>query len=81
MGATLECHGSGASLVQESWDAALDRLPGPQLGVLLYEALFELAPNVRPLFKRSRDVVALKCVAGGGGGGGGEGGRSGRPGR
>ena len=60
MAATLELHGSGASVVRASWDAALGRVAGPALGAHLYRALFELAPNVEPLFRRAGDVVALK---------------------
>lgn len=32
-----------------------------ELGRILYDTLFGLAPNVQPLFKRPRDAIAIKC--------------------
>ena len=34
-----------------------------ELGRILYDTLFGLAPNVQPLFKRPRDAIAIKCAA------------------
>ena len=33
-----------------------------ELGRILYDTLFGLAPNVQPLFKRPRDAIAIKCA-------------------
>ncbi len=35
-------------------------MPSLELGGILYDTLFGLAPNLQSLFKRPRDAIALK---------------------
>jgi hypothetical protein len=53
---TLEDARNEATVVSYTWDTALDAYTEEELGALLYDTLFELAPNLRPVYKKPRQV-------------------------
>ncbi len=53
---TLEDARNEATVLTYSWDIAVDNYAEEELGALLYDTLFELAPNLKPVFKKPRQV-------------------------
>lgn len=62
MAQTLEDARNETTVLSHSWDIALDRNTEEELGGLLYDTLFDLAPNLKPVFKKPREVCIMKCV-------------------
>ena len=48
-------------LVEDSWDFAITNTEGA--GMIFYSRLFEIAPELRPLFKESPEAQAQKLVS------------------
>ena len=59
---TLESAVSQGSLVSMSWDICMDNYTEEDLGCMLYDTLFEIAPSLKTLFARPRPVMAMKFV-------------------
>jgi hypothetical protein len=45
-----------ATVLTYSWDIALDSYAAEELGGLMFDTLFELAPNLRAVFRKPRPV-------------------------
>jgi len=60
MAQTLEDEGSTLTLVMDSWEIIMQNKTARELGELLFDYLFTLVPNVRHLFVRSREEMAIK---------------------
>ena len=48
-------------LVEDSWDFAITNTEGA--GMIFYSRLFEIAPELKPLFKESQEAQAQKLVS------------------
>ncbi len=59
---TLESAGGNVSLVSQSWDICMDNFTEEDLGGMLYDTLFEIAPSLKTMFARPRPVMAMKFV-------------------
>uniref|UniRef100_A0A7S1DKS7 Globin domain-containing protein n=2 Tax=Hemiselmis andersenii TaxID=464988 RepID=A0A7S1DKS7_HEMAN len=59
---TLETAGGHNSLVLKSWDICMDNYTEEDLGGMLFDTLFELAPSLKSMFARPRPVMAMKFV-------------------
>ena len=60
---TLESAGSGrGSIVSQSWDICMDNYGEEELGGMLYDTLFDIAPSLKEMFGRPRPVMAMKFV-------------------
>lgn len=57
---TLEDEGSTLTLVMDSWEIIAETKTARELGELLYDYLFSLVPNVRNMFTKSREEMAIK---------------------
>ena len=62
MALTLNAAEEPASLVQTSWDVAMENFTEEQLGSMMYDTLFGIAPNLKSLFHRPKQVMAMKFV-------------------
>jgi len=51
-----------ASLIQRSWDAVNDALTVEQIGGAVYDTLFQIAPNLKSLFTKPKEIMAVKLV-------------------
>jgi hemoglobin-like flavoprotein len=60
MAQTLEDEGSTLTLVMDSWEIIAETKTARELGELLYDYLFSLVPNVRNMFTKSREEMAIK---------------------
>ncbi|EKX33177.1 hypothetical protein GUITHDRAFT_120658 [Guillardia theta CCMP2712] len=52
--------GSTLSVVRDCWESILEQYTPADLGELIYDQLFKLAPNVASLFTKPREVMAIK---------------------
>jgi hemoglobin-like flavoprotein len=59
---TLENACGQGSLVSMSWDICMDNYTEEDLGGMLYDTLFEIAPSLKSLFSRPRPVMAMKLI-------------------
>ena len=48
------------TLVMDSWEIITENKTARQLGELLYDYLFTLVPNVRHMFTKSHEEMAIK---------------------
>ena len=60
MAQTLEDEGSTLTLVLDSWEIITANKTAREVGELLYDYLFTLVPNVRHMFSKSREEMAIK---------------------
>ena len=60
MAQTLEDEGSTLTLVLDSWEIIAENKSAREVGELLYDYLFTLVPNVRHMFSKSREEMAIK---------------------
>lgn len=58
---SLEDARNEATIITQSWDIAVDNYEEIELGGLLFDTLFELAPNLKPIYKKPRQVGDLQC--------------------
>jgi len=56
-----EC-GNEQTVISTSWNLAMDNYPDESLGELLYTTLFELAPNLRAVFSKPKQILSVKFV-------------------
>jgi hemoglobin-like flavoprotein len=59
MAQALEDEGSTLTLVMDSWEMITENKTSRDLGELLYDYLFTLVPNVRHMFTKSREEMAI----------------------
>jgi hemoglobin-like flavoprotein len=59
---TLDSAACQGSLVSMSWDICMDNYTEEDLGGMLYDTLFEMAPSLKTLFSRPRPVMAMKMI-------------------
>jgi hemoglobin-like flavoprotein len=59
MAQALEDEGSTLTLVMDSWEMITEHKTSRDLGELLYDYLFTLVPNVRHMFTKSREEMAI----------------------
>eukprot|EP00960_Hanusia_phi_P077695 768729-Hanusia_phi.AAC.2 len=52
--------GSTLGIVRDSWESILERYIPADLGEMVYDCLFRLAPNVATLFNKPREYMAVK---------------------
>ncbi len=45
-----------------SWELVSETFSGEEIGGMMYEMLFEIAPNLRTLFSKPKQVMAMKLV-------------------
>ncbi len=57
-----QAYNSSASLIQQSWDAATATVSLDVVGGCIYETLFEIAPNLRHLFSKPKEIMGMKLV-------------------
>eukprot|EP00960_Hanusia_phi_P058685 763951-Hanusia_phi.AAC.4 len=57
---TLKQVGSTLSVVRDSWESVLEKYTPGELGEMVYDHLFRLAPNVATLFNKPREYMAVK---------------------
>lgn len=50
------------TIVSQSWDMAMDNCPGSEFGELLYDVLFEIAPNLQTLFCKPKQILSVKFM-------------------
>ena len=50
------------SIVSQSWDICMDNYGEEELGGMLYDTLFDIAPSLKDMFGRPRPVMAMKFV-------------------
>jgi len=62
MALALEAADECTSLVQSSWDMAMDNFSEEELGGMLYDTLIGIAPNLKQMFHRPRQVMVMKFV-------------------
>jgi len=62
MALTLAGAGQHSSLVIMSWDMALDNLEEEELGGMVYETIIRTAPNLKAIFNRPPQVMAMKFI-------------------
>ena len=62
MAQSLEDAMNEATVLTYSWDLALDNNTEEEMGQLLYDTLFELAPNLRPVYRKPRQILSAKFV-------------------
>ena len=60
MAQTLDDEGSTLTLVMDSWEIITENKTSRDVGEMLFEYLFTLVPNLRHLFVRSRQEMAIK---------------------
>jgi hypothetical protein len=46
-----------------SWDIAMDNCSEEELGNMFHDTLFELAPNLRFIYRKPRQVCASSCFS------------------
>uniref|UniRef100_A0A7S1E185 Globin domain-containing protein n=1 Tax=Hemiselmis andersenii TaxID=464988 RepID=A0A7S1E185_HEMAN len=59
---SLEDARNEATVVTYSWDLAMDRNSEEEMGELLFDTLFELAPNLKPVYTKPRQILSCKFV-------------------
>uniref|UniRef100_A0A6U4YXK8 Globin domain-containing protein n=1 Tax=Hemiselmis andersenii TaxID=464988 RepID=A0A6U4YXK8_HEMAN len=59
---SLEDATNEATVLTYSWDLALDNNTEEEMGELLYDTLFELAPNLKPVYRKPRQILSAKFV-------------------
>jgi hemoglobin-like flavoprotein len=57
---TLEEVGSTLSVVRDSWDLIMNKVSAEDIGRMIYEKLFQLAPNVANIFTKPKQEMAIK---------------------
>mmetsp|Transcript_52367 Transcript_52367/g.109238 ORF Transcript_52367/g.109238 Transcript_52367/m.109238 type:complete len:504 (+) Transcript_52367:153-1664(+) len=57
-----EAYNTSSSMIQQSWDAVTESTTLSGIGSCIYETLFEIAPNLRHLFSKPKEIMALKLV-------------------
>jgi len=62
MAQSLEDATNEATVLTYSWDIALDNLSEEELGALFYDTLFDLAPNLKPVFNKPRQILSSKFI-------------------
>jgi hemoglobin-like flavoprotein len=60
MAQTLEDEGSTLTLVLDSWGIVTENKTARDVGERLYDHLFTLVPNVKHMFSKSREEMAIK---------------------
>eukprot|EP00281_Chroomonas_sp_CCMP1168_P017796 CAMPEP_0206218674 /NCGR_PEP_ID=MMETSP0047_2-20121206/3921_1 /ASSEMBLY_ACC=CAM_ASM_000192 /TAXON_ID=195065 /ORGANISM="Chroomonas mesostigmatica_cf, Strain CCMP1168" /LENGTH=1169 /DNA_ID=CAMNT_0053641185 /DNA_START=104 /DNA_END=3613 /DNA_ORIENTATION=+ len=58
----VDTAGASTVLVAQSWETALEKHTVEDLGIMIYDALFEIAPNFEELFRTPKQVMAVKFV-------------------
>ncbi len=53
---SLEAVRNETTVLTYSWDVAVDNCTDEHLGTMLYDTLFELAPNLKTVFRKPRQV-------------------------
>ena len=63
MAQSLEDARNEATVLSYSWDLALESYNEEDLGTLLFDTLFELAPTLKAVYRKPRPVRASACPA------------------
>jgi hemoglobin-like flavoprotein len=59
---SLEEASAEATILSTSWDMAMDNFPGNEFGEMLFDVLFELAPNMKQLFNKPKQILSVKFM-------------------
>jgi len=57
-----KAYDTASSLIQQSWDSTLERCSPEEIGDCIYDTLFQIAPNLRHLFSKPKEIMAMKLV-------------------
>ena len=63
MEAVLEAYERRKSPILQTWDASLDAFTKSELGDLFFDSLLEIAPNIKILFAKPKQVAAAARCA------------------
>lgn len=56
---SLEEASNEATILTQSWDMAMDNCPGTEFGELLFDVLFEIAPNMKAIFNKPKQILSV----------------------